>query len=66
MSDDAVADGAVAATANERFEGTYLNYIWSPVRNVTYGIEAGYHSRKQVDGDDGDAVRLQGMVMYNF
>lgn len=64
--DDAVDDGAMAATANERFEGLFLNYIWSPVNNVTYGIEAGYHSRKQVNGDDGDAIRLQGMVMYNF
>lgn len=64
--DDAVADGAMAATANEKFEGVFLNYIWSPIRNVTYGVEAGYHSRKQVDGDKGDAVRLQGMVQYNF
>ncbi|WP_253450181.1 DcaP family trimeric outer membrane transporter [Halomonas sp. Y3] len=64
--DDAVADGAMAATANEKFEGVFLNYIWSPIRNVTYGVEAGYHSRKQVDGDKGDAVRVQGMVQYNF
>lgn len=64
--DDAVDAGAMAATANERFEGVFLNYIWSPIRNVSYGIEAGYHSRKQVNGDSGDAVRLQGMVMYNF
>lgn len=64
--DDAVEAGAMAETANERFEGVFLNYIWSPIRNVSYGIEAGYHSRKQVNGDSGDAVRLQGMVMYNF
>ncbi len=64
--DDAVDEGAFAATANEKFESIYLNYIWSPINNVSYGIEAGYHSRKQVDGDTGDAVRLQGMVMYNF
>ncbi|MGJ7457980.1 DcaP family trimeric outer membrane transporter [Halomonas sp. RA08-2] len=64
--DDAVADGAVAATANETFDGLFLNYIWSPVRNVTYGIEAGWHSRETVGGEDGDAVRVQGMVQYNF
>jgi hypothetical protein len=64
--DDAVEAGAMDETDNERFEGVFLNYIWSPIQNVSYGIEAGYHSRKQVNGDSGDAVRLQGMVMYNF
>lgn len=64
--DDAVEAGALPETANERFEGVFLNYIWSPIRNVSYGIEAGYHSRKQANGDSGDAVRLQGMVMYTF
>lgn len=64
--DDAVDAGAILETANERFEGVFLNYIWSPIRNVSYGIEAGYHSRKQANGDSGDAVRLQGMVMYTF
>ena len=61
-----LAAGALAATANETFEGVFLNYIWSPIRNVTYGIEAGYHTREQVNGDDGDAVRIQGMVQYSF
>lgn len=64
--DDAATDGAVAATANEKFEGVFLNYIWSPIRNVTYGVEVGYHTREVQDGRDGDAVRIQGMVQYNF
>ncbi|MFY0989664.1 DcaP family trimeric outer membrane transporter [Halomonas sp. C05BenzN] len=64
--DDALADGAVAGDANEKFESVYLNYIWSPIGNVSYGIEAGWHSRDTVGGADGDAVRLQGMVQYNF
>ena len=64
--DDAVADDAMDATANEKFEGVFLNYIWSPIRSINYGVEAGYHSRKQVDGDKGSAVRIQGMVQYSF
>ncbi|MGJ7460022.1 DcaP family trimeric outer membrane transporter [Halomonas sp. MA07-2] len=64
--DDAFEAGAVGAGANDTFESVYLNYIWSPARNVTYGIEAGWHSRETVGGEDGDAVRVQGMVQYNF
>lgn len=64
--DETVAAGALGGSANEKFQAVHLNYIWSPIRNVTYGIEAGYHSRQVVDGRDGDALRLQGMVMYSF
>lgn len=64
--DEAVAAGALSGGANETFEVVHLNYIWSPIRNVTYGIEVGYHSREVVDGRDGDALRLQGMVQYSF
>jgi hypothetical protein len=54
------------AGANERFEAVHLNYIWSPMERVSYGVEAGYHTRKVADGRDGDALRLQGMVRYDF
>ena len=65
--DDAEAAGvANIASANKQFEAVHLNYIWSPIRNVTYGVEVGYHTREVADGRDGDAVRLQGMVQYNF
>jgi len=64
--DDAVADGALGAASSDKYEGYFLNYIWSPVRNVTYGVEVGYHTREVQDGRDGDAVRIQGMVQYNF
>ncbi|MEQ6889814.1 hypothetical protein ABE957_14150 [Halomonas sp. CS7] len=52
--------------ANEQFEALHLNYIWSPIERVSYGLEAGYHTREVVDGRDGDALRLQGMVKYRF
>ncbi|WP_108445839.1 hypothetical protein [Halomonas denitrificans] len=52
--------------ANEQFEALHLNYVWSPIERVSYGVEAGYHTREVVDGRDGDALRLQGMVKYHF
>ncbi|CAM4248562.1 DcaP family trimeric outer membrane transporter [Vreelandella rituensis] len=65
--DDAVKAGLPgAAGANEKFEAVHLNYIWSPVKRVSYGVEAGYHTRKVADGRDGDALRIQGMAMYAF
>lgn len=53
-------------SANDTFETAYLNYIWSPADRVSYGIEAAWTSRETKGDDDGDAVRLQGMVMYSF
>ena len=64
--DEGVADGSISATTNKMFDGTFLNYIWSPVKNISCGIEAGYHTREQYNGEEGHAVRLQGMVQYNF
>ncbi|MGM0926457.1 MAG: DcaP family trimeric outer membrane transporter [Pseudomonadota bacterium] len=52
--------------ANDTFETAYLNYIWSPAERISYGIEAAWASREVKDGRDGDATRLQGMVMYSF
>lgn len=65
--DDAVADGLPnVAVANKMFRSTHLNYIWSPYPNVSVGAEVAYHEREIQNGDEGDAVRLQGMVKYNF
>ncbi|MDT0513211.1 DcaP family trimeric outer membrane transporter [Halomonas sp. LES1] len=47
-------------------ETAYLNYIWSPAERIQYGIEAAWASRETKGGDDGDATRIQGMVMYSF
>lgn len=64
--DDAVAAGAVTSASNETFESIYINYMWSPVKNVRYGVEAGLHSRETQSGDEGDVVRLQAQLMYSF
>lgn len=64
--DDAFAQGGVAGTADERYASTFVNYIWSPAKGITYGLEAGHHKAEQVNGDDGDALRLQAMVKFGF
>ncbi|PSJ44098.1 hypothetical protein C7H85_15245 [Zobellella endophytica] len=64
--DEAVAAGALTGAANQQFEAWHLNYIWSPLAGVSYGIETSYHRRQVQDGREGDTVRLQGMVMYKF
>ncbi|MBF7053258.1 hypothetical protein IOC61_07955 [Halomonas sp. KAO] len=65
---DDARDAGIAGVegANEQFAAVHLNYIWSPIQHVSYGIEAAYHTREVVDGRDGDALRLQGMVKYSF
>jgi len=65
--DDAVDDGLSGAeSANKEYRSTHLNYIWSPVKRVTYGVEAGYHERKIWSGESGRALRMQGMIKYAF
>lgn len=63
---DAVEAGALTGSATEKFQTAHLNYIWSPIQNVSYGIEIGHHIRNVYDGREGDATRLQGMVKYQF
>ncbi|PSJ45660.1 hypothetical protein C7H85_09765 [Zobellella endophytica] len=66
--DDAVNAGAAGfgGGSTDTFEAIHLNYIWSPVGPVSYGVEVSHHRRGLHDGRDGDATRLQGMVMYRF
>ncbi|APE30528.1 hypothetical protein BOX17_05880 [Halomonas aestuarii] len=52
--------------ADDTYETVYLNYIWSPAERISYGIETSWASRETKGGDEGDAVRIQGMVMYSF
>ncbi|QJQ95973.1 MULTISPECIES: DcaP family trimeric outer membrane transporter [Halomonadaceae] len=64
--DRAYANGDVEASDSDEYQSVFLNYIWSSRGNLSYGLEAGYHARSQVDGQDGSAARLQGMVKYDF
>lgn len=54
--------------SNEGEQNTslYLNYLWSPIENVDYGIEVSHHTRELVGGREGKATRLQAMAKYTF
>ncbi len=62
--------------AGNRFQSVYLNYLWSPIDRVTYGIEIGWHRvdrpRKFENGEiserssDDDAVRIMTSLVYDF
>ena len=68
--DDAMAagifPGPAARGAFETASDIHLNYLWTPEKNIMYGIEISQNSIKLHDGREGDAVRLQGTVQYNF
>jgi len=54
--------------SNEGEQNTslYLNYLWSPIESVDYGIEVSHHTRELVGGREGKATRLQAMAKYTF
>jgi len=64
--DDAHHDGVVEAGRDNEYQSLYLNYIWSPVSRLDYGVEVSHHTREVVDGRDGSATRLQMMAKYSF
>lgn len=53
---------------DDTYEAAWVNYIWSPheTSRISYGIEANWNKRETVDGREGSASRVQGMVMYSF
>lgn len=64
--DDAEAAGLDVAAQDEERQLIHLNYLWSPVPRVSYGIELAHVERQTVAGDSGDAWRLQGSLLYAF
>lgn len=64
--DDAQHDGLAVESRDQNKQLSYVNYIWSPVKNVSYGVELAYASRETVDNNSGDAFRLRGTVIYSF
>ncbi|WP_417518611.1 DcaP family trimeric outer membrane transporter [Marinobacter sp.] len=65
--DDAVADGIAGVGAeHERNTNAMLNYQWSVVKAVKFGVQYTYFKVKKVSGDDGDASRLLFAAQYNF
>ncbi|MCG7602238.1 DcaP family trimeric outer membrane transporter [Halomonas sp. McH1-25] len=66
--DGVVDDGRVLPTpyGYEQYNSVFVNYIWSPIERVAYGIEAAHHKTEQVTGGSGDTYRVQGMIRYKF
>ncbi|WP_152419305.1 DcaP family trimeric outer membrane transporter [Vreelandella titanicae] len=64
--DDAVNADAVTGDTDEARSFATVNYLWSPIDRVTYGIEASWLERETIEGDSGDATRLMASVIYDF
>lgn len=69
--DDAVDDGALRGSTAETNESLFVNYIWSPVDRVSYGIEGSWHRQSYQDqlangDDDSDGIRIQASAQYSF
>lgn len=64
--DDAIAAGATTNADAETNQNIFLNYMWSPVKNVMFGVEYGYFDQETVAGDSTDANRLLFAAQYGF
>ncbi|MHA7810029.1 MAG: DcaP family trimeric outer membrane transporter [Marinobacter adhaerens] len=64
--DDAIAAGATTNADAETNQNIFLNYMWSPVKNVMFGVEYGYFDQETVAGDSTDANRLMFAAQYGF
>ena len=64
--DDAIAAGATTNADPETNQNIFLNYMWSPVKNVMFGVEYGYLDQETVAGDSTDANRLLFAAQYSF
>lgn len=43
-----------------------VNYFWQPAKNLTFGAEALFGERKNMNNEKGEATRIQMSVTYNF
>lgn len=74
--DDAERDGISLVNTNSAsgfinaydkvHELIHVNYMWSPIERITYGVELSHAMRKTVDDRSGSVDRLQGSIIYRF
>ena len=64
--DDAVNAGALQTTATDTNTMAFVNYKWTPVENVTMGVEFANLETETQGGNDGDANRLMYLAKYSF
>ena len=63
---DAVRTPTFTSGAYNFTSSAFLNYLWSPLKNITYGVETGFNQIGKVGGADGSEVSVEGAVMYSF
>src|SRR5690606_11786228 len=59
-------DNAAAGTLNEKATSARINLMYSPVKEVTYGVEYSNAKLEKVSGADGTMDRLQFTAKYSF
>ncbi len=59
-------DDFLAGTDIDNISTVHVNYRWDPWDNVTFGAEVSFADKELVNGDDGDATRLQFATQFNF
>ncbi|KAA8984447.1 DcaP family trimeric outer membrane transporter [Halospina sp. K52047b] len=64
--DDAVSAGALDPTDTDTNTMVFVNYKWTPVENVTMGVEFANLETETQGGNDGDANRLMYLAQYSF
>lgn len=63
--DEAAAMDAIKGM-DEVQDSIFLNYIWSPIKRIRYGVEVAHHTRETFDDKEGSATRIQGSLQYFF
>lgn len=64
--DDAVDAGVIDAGTTDTNTMVFVNYKWTPVDDVTMGVEFANLETETQGGDDGDANRLMYLAQYSF
>lgn len=59
-------DQFLAPTDVDNFGTFHVNYRWNPYKNVNFGVEVSLAEKELVNGEDGDATRLQFGAQYNL
>ncbi|RKZ67476.1 MAG: porin, partial [Gammaproteobacteria bacterium] len=55
-----------AGTENKSADSIQINYLWSPIKPVTYGIMYLLANRETEDGSEGELSRIQFAATYKF
>jgi len=56
----------IPGQSQKDLQTAFLNYMWSPVTNVTFGVEYGYFRVKDVNDNSESANRISFASQFNF